>query len=64
MDLPGKAGRPRETPPFVTGDAEMLAEILRGHARQGISHVQVVLDPNTAAGVEEYARVLEYLDRP
>lgn len=64
IDLPGKAGRPRETPPFVTGNAETLAEILRGHSRAGICHVQVVLDPNTVAGVEEFARVLEYLDRP
>ena len=62
-DLPGRAGRPRETPPFMTGDAETLAQTLRGHAREGISHVQIVLDPNTPAGVEEFARVLEHLDR-
>jgi hypothetical protein len=54
----------RETPPFVTGDAEKLAEILRGHAQEGISHVQVVLDPNTVAGVDAFGRVLELLDRP
>lgn len=64
IDLPGSAGRPRETPPFVTGDAETLAEHLRGHARAGISHVQVVLDPNTVAGIEAFAPVLEHLDRP
>jgi probable F420-dependent oxidoreductase len=64
IDLPGRAGRPRETPPFVAGDPEALAEILRNHARQGIEHVQIVLDPNTVAGVEEVARMLEFLDRP
>ena len=63
VDLPGRAGRPRETPPFLTGDVETLAQTLRGHAREGISHVQIVLDPNTPAGVEEFARVLELLDR-
>jgi probable F420-dependent oxidoreductase len=64
IDLPGSTGRPRETPPFVTGDAEVLAGILRGHAEEGISHAQVVLDPNTLAGVEAFGRVLEILDRP
>ena len=62
IDLPGRAGRPRENPPFVSGDAEALAEILRGYAEEGISHVQVVLDPNTTAGVEAFAPVLEGLD--
>jgi hypothetical protein len=52
------AGRP----PFLTGDADDLAEALRGHAREGINHVQVVLDPNTTSGVEAFARVLERLD--
>ena len=63
IDLPGSTGRPRQTPQFVTGDSEALAEILRGHAEEGISHAQVVLDPNTPAGVEAFGRVLEILDR-
>ena len=63
IDLPGRAGRPREKPPFLTGSPEELAEALRGHAREGISHVQVVLDPNTVAGIEALAPVLELLDR-
>jgi hypothetical protein len=45
-----------------TGDPEFLAETLRGYAHAGISHVQVVLDPNTIEGVEMFARVLEHLD--
>jgi hypothetical protein len=63
IDLPGKAVRARETPLFLSGDPEFLAETLRGHAHEGISHVQVVLDPNTIEGVETFARVLEHLDR-
>jgi probable F420-dependent oxidoreductase len=63
VDLDGRAGRPRETPPFLTGDPQTLAETLRGHAGEGISHVQAVLDPNTVGGVESFARVLEELDR-
>lgn len=64
IDLDGRAGRPRETAPFLDGSAESIAETLRGHAREGITHIQIVLDPNTVAGVEQCARVLDYLDRP
>ena len=63
VDLPGAAGRPREEPPFVTGDAETIEGTLRGMAREGIGHVMVVLDPNTVAGIEALAPVLERLDR-
>jgi probable F420-dependent oxidoreductase len=63
VDLPGRAGRPRERPPFLTGSPEELAETFRGYAREGISHVQVVLDPNSVAGIEGLAPVLAILDR-
>jgi probable F420-dependent oxidoreductase len=63
IDLPTRAGRPRETPPFLSGSPEALAEVLRTMAEQGVSHVQVVLDPNTVAGIEALAPVLELLDR-
>jgi len=63
IDLPGAAGRPRERPPYLTGSADELAEAFRRYAREGISHVQVVLDPNTADGIERLAPVLEELDR-
>ena len=63
VDLPGAAGRPREDPPFLTGSAETIEETLRGMAREGIGHVMVVLDPNTVAGIEALAPVLERLDR-
>jgi len=39
-----------------------VAESLLGFAREGISHLQVWLAPNTLAGVEAFAPVLELLD--
>ena len=72
-DLPGKAGRPREreaalagTPEereaALAGTPEELAEALREYAREGIGHVQLVLDPNTLPGIEALGPVLELLD--
>lgn len=63
IDLPGRAGRPRETEPFLVGSPPEIAATLRQHAALGISHVQVVLDPNTLAGIEHFAPVLALLDR-
>jgi len=63
IDLPSRAGRPREQPPFLTGEPEELAQTLRDLARQGISHVQIVLDPNTVSGIEALAPMLAALDR-
>lgn len=47
----------------ATGSADELAELLRGYAAAGISHVQVWLEPATPAGFEWFAGVLERLDR-
>ena len=76
IDLPGRdpsrsgrssvagATEPTTKPdPPATGTPGELAELLRGYAREGISHVQVWIDPSTVAGVEEFARALELLDR-
>jgi alkanesulfonate monooxygenase SsuD/methylene tetrahydromethanopterin reductase-like flavin-dependent oxidoreductase (luciferase family) len=76
IDLPGRdparsgrasvtgATEPTTKPdPPATGTPEELAELLRGYARVGISHVQVWLDPATVAGLEEFAKTLELLDR-
>lgn len=76
IDLPGRdpdrsgraavagATEPTTKPdPPATGTPEQLAELLHGYAREGISHVQVWIDPSTVAGVEEFARTLEALDR-
>ena len=49
--------------PPASGSSEELADLLRGYAREGITHVQVWLDPSTVAGVEAFAPVLDLLDR-
>jgi alkanesulfonate monooxygenase SsuD/methylene tetrahydromethanopterin reductase-like flavin-dependent oxidoreductase (luciferase family) len=66
--LPGGRGRVQgefrqATIPPLEGPAESLAEELRAYAREGIGHVQLVLDPITLASLEEFAPVLELLDR-
>ena len=50
--------------PARRGSPEELAEVLREYARVGFSHVQVLLAPNSVAGVEAFAPVLELLDQP
>jgi alkanesulfonate monooxygenase SsuD/methylene tetrahydromethanopterin reductase-like flavin-dependent oxidoreductase (luciferase family) len=64
VDYPGNNGRPGSadgTPP-LTGTPEQMAEALRTYAELGISHIQILLDPNTPASVEAFAPVLELLD--
>lgn len=39
-----------------------IAEMLRGYAREGLSHVQLWLSPNTVAGLEWFTAVLDLLD--
>jgi alkanesulfonate monooxygenase SsuD/methylene tetrahydromethanopterin reductase-like flavin-dependent oxidoreductase (luciferase family) len=59
-------GRGRNTSGQVDplrGTAEEIAEGLRAYAREGIGHVQLVLDPITVAAIEEVARALPILDR-
>lgn len=51
------------TGPPLTGSAAEIAEGLRDYAAAGLSHVQVWLEPNTPAGIEAFAPVLEELDR-
>jgi alkanesulfonate monooxygenase SsuD/methylene tetrahydromethanopterin reductase-like flavin-dependent oxidoreductase (luciferase family) len=68
VGMTGSTGRAAADPgeraiPPKTGTAEELAEWLRGFARAGIGHVQVVLDPITIEAIEEFAAVLEVLDR-
>jgi alkanesulfonate monooxygenase SsuD/methylene tetrahydromethanopterin reductase-like flavin-dependent oxidoreductase (luciferase family) len=72
VDLPGFADAPRvpwvagfrarDEPPLSGSPAE-LAGALRRLAEAGIGHVQLVLEPNTVAGIEACAEVLEVLDR-
>jgi alkanesulfonate monooxygenase SsuD/methylene tetrahydromethanopterin reductase-like flavin-dependent oxidoreductase (luciferase family) len=64
--LPGANGR-REadatqqvTP--LEGSPEVIADGLRAYAREGIEHVQLVIDPISEASLEALAPVLENLD--
>jgi alkanesulfonate monooxygenase SsuD/methylene tetrahydromethanopterin reductase-like flavin-dependent oxidoreductase (luciferase family) len=52
-----------EVIPPLEGSAETMADELRAYAREGVGHVQLVLDPITLASLEEFAPVLELLDR-
>ena len=52
------------TPPHDGTRPEEMAQILHSYARQGISHVQLVLDPITVESIQECAPILEALDRP
>ena len=45
----------------LTGTPEELAETFRGFAREGISHLQLVLEPGTEASLEALAPALDLL---
>lgn len=47
----------------LTGSPEAMADALRQYADLGISHIQLVMDPITVESIEEFAPVLERLDR-
>jgi alkanesulfonate monooxygenase SsuD/methylene tetrahydromethanopterin reductase-like flavin-dependent oxidoreductase (luciferase family) len=67
--MPGGTGRtmgdtdPRQVVPPLEGPPEAIAEALRAYAREGIGHVQLVVDPITEASVAALAPALEALDR-
>jgi alkanesulfonate monooxygenase SsuD/methylene tetrahydromethanopterin reductase-like flavin-dependent oxidoreductase (luciferase family) len=62
-DLPGVTGHALGDATPLSGSPDALAETLRAYARLGISHVQLVLDPNTVEAIEAMVPVLELLDR-
>lgn len=63
VDLPDSTGRPsEERPGFRPREPEELAAHLASYADAGISHVQLMLDPNTTRGIAWAARSLELLD--
>jgi hypothetical protein len=39
-----------------------MAEVLRAYAREGIQHVQLVIDPITRDAIEAFGAVLQRLD--
>ena len=56
-------GDSRPPPAPLTGPPEVLAAGLRAYAAAGIAEVQLVMDPITAAAIEEFVPALELLDR-
>jgi probable F420-dependent oxidoreductase len=66
VQMTGGMGRRTEltkpTPP-QHGTPEQLAELLRRYAAAGVAHVQLVLDPISAASIAEFGPVLQILDR-
>ncbi len=68
VQLPGGTGRvsgdadrrPADIP--LTGSPQAIAAELRAYAREGIGHVQLVVDPITEASVAALAPMLEALD--
>jgi alkanesulfonate monooxygenase SsuD/methylene tetrahydromethanopterin reductase-like flavin-dependent oxidoreductase (luciferase family) len=49
-------------PAPLEGPPEVMADALRAYAREGIGHVQLVLDPITLGSLEAFAPVLALLD--
>jgi len=65
VDMPGNSGRGnsgKRTPP-LSGTPEEMAGVLRAYAALGVSHIQILLDPNTIEALEGLAPVLELLDK-
>jgi alkanesulfonate monooxygenase SsuD/methylene tetrahydromethanopterin reductase-like flavin-dependent oxidoreductase (luciferase family) len=61
FSLPGATPIPPGTEP-VTGSPEDVAEAFRGFAREGICHLQLLLNPCNLAALDELAAVLAILD--
>ena len=47
----------------VMGAPEQIAETLLAYHKEGISHIQICLDPTTCQTVESLSAVLEILDK-
>ncbi len=68
IEMPGGVGRKDvaeaglEAKPLA-GMPDLIAQDLREYARQGIGHVQLVVEPMTGASLEALGPVLENLDR-
>jgi alkanesulfonate monooxygenase SsuD/methylene tetrahydromethanopterin reductase-like flavin-dependent oxidoreductase (luciferase family) len=65
--FPGGQGRiqgeyAKAAPPPLEGSPEEMADVLRAYAREGIGHVQLVMDPIDRASIEAFAPVLGRLE--
>jgi len=61
-DVPRRGG-PEETAPPLRGSAEEIAFQLQAFAAEGVSHIQLVVDPITVKSIERLGDVIEALDR-
>jgi probable F420-dependent oxidoreductase len=59
-----RRGGPSEKAPPIRGSDEEIAAVLRAFAAEGISHVQLVVDPITVASIERLGPVLDALSVP
>jgi alkanesulfonate monooxygenase SsuD/methylene tetrahydromethanopterin reductase-like flavin-dependent oxidoreductase (luciferase family) len=62
VDLPGARPNRAATARPLTGEPEEIALALHGFAREGIDHIQLVLNPNTLASIELIAPALALID--
>ncbi len=67
VKLPGGTGRiqgsyAEDAPKPLEGPPDLMAETLRAYAREGVSHVQLVIDPITRDAIEAFEPVLALLD--
>lgn len=62
LRLPGAQRQRRSEVPPLEGAPEEVAAALRAMADEGIGHVQLVIDPVTAGGLESLVPMLEALD--
>jgi alkanesulfonate monooxygenase SsuD/methylene tetrahydromethanopterin reductase-like flavin-dependent oxidoreductase (luciferase family) len=69
IHMPGGTGRTMgddaaaKANPSLEGSPEKMADELRAYAREGISHLQLVIDPITRDSIERFAPVLRLLDK-
>lgn len=65
VDLPGHTGRsgPDWTVKPIGGEVEEMAAALNQYAKHGVTHLQLLPDPNTPETVERLGRVLEAMRR-
>ncbi len=62
IDLKGTQD-PQQGKESLTGSTEEIAETIRQFAREGITHLQIMLRPNVPEAMQQLAGVLQDLDR-
>lgn len=63
IHLPVAEPSPANFTAQISGSPADVAAVIRAYAPVGITHLQVWLSPNTPAGIEAFAPVLELLDQ-